>query len=1284
MHYSVKRSHYFLASLSILLVGNTPAKLLTAHIPVYQSVAKILLLGCGDSRHILYTAWCHQQAGDLSNDQILNVTTCDIEPSTIARNILLYSLILDSCDLQIAWCIFYDRIIDDACMAAVVASACKLWLSADTLEEWHKTFFGSYIRFCDEGTFLIVRRIWNVYSKGRVSKDAEDRMNKNELKKKYMLPEGCVVLTSATLAMPCSWQALMNKEVHIEMFRNYAATGRSPHCTYTSRSVHTTPNPTMFRGEGQTADLHYGLDPICNFHIAEAYANLQYDPTMTIINTSLSSSSDTLVTAAAVTSAAAAAATSVTTTVTTTSLKAVANATKITSKKTSKKTTSTTTTVTATAVAVEGNSKTNANYNGHRNKNDIEISANKTKNNGDNSKINGSTAKNGNGNKNGVDTDHVDDKVIYSVCFSQFSRWCLAFKRAIKEKKVIIHSFSGDMFDLSQAMIYKRNNPSVSSVNGMIGSLRQGSIILIPGVPLEYDMIDSSNVSDHCGLLNVLLVCRELLCEGINCVIATQIASNLLKSAGDKDLLSKEIRTDMNTFAAISGLCLLDTSSQVTTSFSTWSTFNLMPILMKALTTSLHSNVSLEWKYVRPASVRVKFEPADFIKIFTQIYSNMFKWSFSKITNEYLGNPEKYYTDATVEFGKSSYAAPSIQTFVQLLRCGVSGFHSVENSTILGLIQSISSLNFAFQKNYNSSFVTWLSIFGLLPPAKIQNPNLSTSTSTTLLKKKQSSISPYRITELTDLVNKPVELVLLTLLIPKCVILDKLDRLECPIIEMSVRTHSTDDRFTSLQMQYVSERLFSAQSKCSVQGASALVYSNFNLVIGTSLNYKFLACTTLVPKSCLEVVAEDTEISLRVPNSVFLRDPETLSLFGMSGVVYSASLNDKTKVSWTSYSIIKNEIDNKKIRGQFILCNTVEGLNESRWSPLCAVIKNGEVISYTCKIDLGDTDYHKNGEMKKCVPILQYSTTLRAVLQLQQEYKIQAQLPVPTDMCRATVQISRKKGFLNLIIPLFKECSFLSIPMFRTSTHPSQFYYIGAPRCLLNSMPKINTNIKLNKSDWLSNLAGSQVGFDDREGNLTGLSADNFSMKETIHAILLNFIGHNPHLKGKKSRLFGLNSEKNGVEILLYVNAVRINFHDYSVLIDAAVCVLTNYPNNSEAIGKWCNEMNYKREICFTSVKSGEVVLWKKALPAMIERTRNNWKHLSTCLYVTSGTDCIPLSCNTNGHCVVCQCGQGKGLEGTEFEKDIKPNNPIYQHFSRAAISPFFSTLKCLHDHDLE
>ena len=142
------------------LVGNTPAKLLIKQVPVHQSVANVLLLGCGDPRHILYTSWCIQQAGGLSQQQILSVTTCDVEPSTIARNIILYRLIQDASNFQMVWSIFYDRLIDDPCIDLLVACATKLYAVGESLEAWQGTGFGAIVKFVDEHTYATIREIW--------------------------------------------------------------------------------------------------------------------------------------------------------------------------------------------------------------------------------------------------------------------------------------------------------------------------------------------------------------------------------------------------------------------------------------------------------------------------------------------------------------------------------------------------------------------------------------------------------------------------------------------------------------------------------------------------------------------------------------------------------------------------------------------------------------------------------------------------------------------------------------------------------------------------------------------------------------------------------------------------------------------------------------------------------------------------------------------------------------------------------------------------------------------
>jgi hypothetical protein len=71
-------------------IGNTPAVCLTRDIP-REIPAKILLLGCGDVRNVLYTCYVERTTA-----RPLDITCCDIQPAVIARNICLLSLVLDS------------------------------------------------------------------------------------------------------------------------------------------------------------------------------------------------------------------------------------------------------------------------------------------------------------------------------------------------------------------------------------------------------------------------------------------------------------------------------------------------------------------------------------------------------------------------------------------------------------------------------------------------------------------------------------------------------------------------------------------------------------------------------------------------------------------------------------------------------------------------------------------------------------------------------------------------------------------------------------------------------------------------------------------------------------------------------------------------------------------------------------------------------------------------------------------------------------------------------------
>ena len=115
-------------------MGNTPVKFLLQHCPIELQCARILLLGCGDPRHILYTSACMNTCGGLALQQKLDITMCDNMPSIHARNIILFKLIIDGVDLNKIWMVFYSKMIDKGSSNTLQRYANDLLSLSSTLE----------------------------------------------------------------------------------------------------------------------------------------------------------------------------------------------------------------------------------------------------------------------------------------------------------------------------------------------------------------------------------------------------------------------------------------------------------------------------------------------------------------------------------------------------------------------------------------------------------------------------------------------------------------------------------------------------------------------------------------------------------------------------------------------------------------------------------------------------------------------------------------------------------------------------------------------------------------------------------------------------------------------------------------------------------------------------------------------------------------------------------------------------------------------------------------------
>ena len=1098
-----------------------------------------------------------QQAGDLSLEQVLHTTTCDIEPSIIARNIVLYKLIYDEIDPAMVWSLFYGKVVDKFCLNILISCAANLHAVGTSLDEWHRTPFGEIIRFCDEQTYSIVCQIWAVYAKGKVNEAAASKMEESHNQFSAAIQKTGVIMTAATQAQPCTEHSFANRKTHSDIALAYTSRGQTPASIYSAKGGLST-NPMMYRGVDQIADLHYALDPTLGFHLALAY--------------------------------------------------------------------------------LRGDS-------------DSEL-----------------------GQSNYKRAETIGSDKIYMTCFMQFKQWCRAFRELFILQKVKIYSFAGDMLDFCRAI--SKSRPSKLNFGKVVGNFSLGHIHLLPGMPLEYDVIDTSNVSDSIGLLNVLLACRGLLSQGLHSTISTDFLNLDTKSSVGRDLLLQEILgVDVSTFAAITGLSLLGSATKITTSYANYFAHNPPEIISQSAGNRTY--ITLEWKYVRATDVRVNLESKDFVAVYTKIFRNMY--GFSMNPGDFSEGIEIYMQKLKSELkGMKLFSTPSMQTFVQLVCIGVNDLQATDRSTIPHLIQSIKNCEFGLQVNHEQDFLCWLSILGLLSPVDIFGMN-------------ERRFNAHQLTrgtvDLSFFGSSPSEMILVKVLVPKCIIKEKLDKLACPILEMSVQTMGTDDRFASFHIGYVSERLITphARSKFN-RGCTRYECENFILLEGNSSNYQYLVCSVIVPISCL--IGDKAQISLSVSTATYKRGPTANEVLGPSGLVYSASLHDTTKVSWTNYipeKVISPDV--MKCNKEYLCSNCCHDLQGSIWSPLTAIVQDGHVTSFESKVDLANTNFFKDGNMGSCNPILlDNSNMLRISLQLAPGRNLKLSLPLALNVNNSTIQISRGKGYLKILLPFFKKSSCQSHVMISaekddvTLSDERRYSYIGSSRALLNSMPKVDLTLNFKLNHWLYLLARSQLAVDERVDNNTGMTAASISMKNTIRQMILHAFnqGHDGEECRKRIRLFSFMIKEIGCAIMVYVNSIRLNFDDGSIVIDAAVCVLTDdemtndeKTSNKRTVGSWCDGFGEKST--FINITDDELVLWKKALPIMNERTRNDWKHDKNCQYVSSGTDTIPLSSKICGQPVICRCGMGKGMQGSEFEKIVGKSNPVYQHFFRAAISPVFN-----------
>ncbi|CAE7112491.1 unnamed protein product [Rhizoctonia solani] len=268
-------------------VGLDPAMSLTQDLSPEQS-ADILLLGCGDPRHILYT-----MSTDVTCPHVprkLDITCCDIEPAVLARNIILFTLLEDDTPSNHVWDIFYHFKLTDHTYNVVTTHSRKLANLAESLETWRLSKYGSFIKMVDASSLSELRDLWVLYADfTNLSGERLDRLHREQtsMSERVLVEARTGVSYGLSRSAAGMWNEALGpvNEQFVQYWERGTTSATQKEIKKTTRL-----NPTFcYSRLGETFAIYDHSFPQ-GFHFAPAFTPLVFDPAGPATNSAMTKS----------------------------------------------------------------------------------------------------------------------------------------------------------------------------------------------------------------------------------------------------------------------------------------------------------------------------------------------------------------------------------------------------------------------------------------------------------------------------------------------------------------------------------------------------------------------------------------------------------------------------------------------------------------------------------------------------------------------------------------------------------------------------------------------------------------------------------------------------------------------------------------------------------------------------------------------------------------------------------------------------------------------------------
>lgn len=863
-------------------------------------------------------------------------------------------------------------------------------------------------------------------------------------------------------------------------------------------------------------------------------------------------------------------------------------------------------------------------------------------------------------------------KRAVAIAKSQFKAWCECFTKYVSNDRVQVSFFCGEALalshDLQLAITLNQKPGHVTRTYVKPWSacplLLDGYVSLNATRDLPYDLfdvIDTSNLGDHVGFINILSATTPLLRRNASSVVYTE--SLLMASEDISASLSTVLGSDVATFSMLIGLApsglltgvTLDAVGNETALFT----------LMQGDDSQKQYRMRVSWKYPQfsDASVvgvlgsstgsdfQVTFEAKELAGHLFDIYKTMFAHEdISRMTAQLSRMSVGQYSIDLQRYTRAGMAA-----LLRLVRATV----QVDWEQTMHLLDShlVTDRSLIVGSNSLQELYMHLHIFGVWTNECLERSPNQLRTGFGLSLRPTSGDKGILAAD-----NTP-SVVQLVLVVPRenlTVFTGKTpDAIGTPALHVSVTQTSGQNQYENC---FHSFQAFFGKVVYddSTQNASIIEEDDHGW-----LGSADLVVTCAVPAFGLLMGPRNGILAALMINT----NPDNLMKFEHLGVrmaVFETGFHDGKRLFVCRDAPKLDTLRSSSMQKRWI--EKVSSQNQSSLQTLVKLNAGHRATHLQSHIDFPkDSAESQALSTGAAVTVIEYSPR-SVMLRIGSSLKRQVTFPFPIQGSQPKTRIARKSSWIEVEVPIFTA---LDGDRFNSWTQATVFQSGRPPLCW--SIPRINLELqpsvtfsKKGDSSWLRTFMGTTLSDAERplsKPDQATTTNAKFDLKQSLNILFLTFVGLNENRVGPK-KTFQLTLETTSAHTLIFATGIRHDLDLGSLVMEAYVVPLT-IPRVKELLPSL--KALQTTEPCAIRVSNDESTLWKRMLPALAERCRT-WQHKSTCEYQNKGA---PLS-TEEGKSPLCSCGEGN-VSGSELAKlGLKEWAPFAKYAVRVAIAPIF------------